>query len=65
MTTKTRYFMCKKHEERAGEMLFRSLCKKHLVEIAPIPEEILLETLMDGTRARKTFASRRLRIPVM
>jgi len=35
------------------ELLLRSLCEKHFAEVAPIPEEVLLEALMEGMRARK------------
>ena len=35
------------------ELLLRGLCEKHLAEVAPIPEEVLLAAIMKGLRARQ------------
>lgn len=40
-------------ETDTRELLLRSLCEKHFAEGAPIPEEILLEAIMEGFRARR------------
>ena len=37
----------------ARKLLLQALCEKHRVQIAPIPEEILLAAILTGSRAKK------------